>query len=334
MKKKAVLLALLLCCTAAVLPASAASKTSGWKKTKGQTYYYKKGKAVKGMVKIGSKTYYFDKKGRLVKKKWVKYKGKTYRTDKNGAIVKNRFINVGGKHYRMKADGTLQKGWKTFSYGKSYFGSNGVLRKGVQKIGGKVYYFTDRGVMKTGIITEGNTTYYVSKWGVVKAKRVVKNGKAKYLDANNKALSSAKAQEYEAKWNAHVVVAQITNSKMSKEEKLLTCFRWVMSKPYITFRTFGNFDGWVPTYANDHFTRGGGNCQSDAAAFAYLARELGYSKIYVCVDSDGTNPRGHSWTEINGKVYDPLFAEAKSFSRYYGVSYGTYELHPILKVRV
>ena len=32
----------------------------------------------------------------------------------------------------------------------------------------------------------------------------------------------------------------------------------------------------------------------------------------------------HSFAEINGKVYDTLFAESKSFKKNYGVSYKTY----------
>lgn len=68
------------------------------------------------------------------------------------------------------------------------------------------------------------------------------------------------------------------------------------------------------------------------AAFAYLAKAIGYTNIYVCTDSDGTWGLAHSWAEINGLVYDPLFAEAKNYNKYYGAPYGVYELHPILHV--
>ena len=38
--------------------------------------------------------------------------------------------------------------------------------------------------------------------------------------------------------------------------------------------------------------------------------------------------------EINGYVYDPLFAEAKSYSKYYGATYGSYGLYPVLKYKI
>ena len=54
--------------------------------------------------------------------------------------------------------------------------------------------------------------------------------------------------------------------------------------------------------------------------------------VNKCTDSDGTYGLAHSWAEINGLVYDPLFAEAKDYNKYYGAPYGVYELHPILRV--
>ena len=61
--------------------------------------------------------------------------------------------------------------------------------------------------------------------------------------------------------------------------------------------------------------------------------DSGVVTMYLTVsrgnDSENTN---HSWAEINGLVYDPLFAEAKNYNKYYGAPYGVYELHPILHV--
>lgn len=133
---------------------------------------------------------------------------------------------------------------------------------------------------------------------------------------------------------ARDIVAKVTNSQMTSSQKLKACFDWVISKPYVTRRKFVNTPGWPAVYANDHFVLGGGNCHADASAFAYLAKALGYQNVYVCTDSDGTYGTPHSWTEINGLVYDPLFAEAKSYYRYYGVSYRTYELSAILRIAI
>ena len=38
--------------------------------------------------------------------------------------------------------------------------------------------------------------------------------------------------------------------------------------------------------------------------------------------------------EIGGRVYDPLFAEAKSYYGYFGVGYGSYGLYPERRVAV
>lgn len=82
---------------------------------------------------------------------------------------------------------------------------------------------------------------------------------------------------------------------MTQEQKLKACFDWVIKKPYVMRRKFVNEPGWPALYANDHFLLGGGNCESDACAFAYLAKAIGYTNIYVCTDSDGTWGLAHSW---------------------------------------
>lgn len=38
--------------------------------------------------------------------------------------------------------------------------------------------------------------------------------------------------------------------------------------------------------------------------------------------------------DANGLVYDPLFAEAKSYSGNYGVQYAVYKLSPVLHVKL
>ena len=134
---------------------------------------------------------------------------------------------------------------------------------------------------------------------------------------------------------AKKIAAEITNSSMSKSQKLQTCFNWVIKGYYNIWRDFdqGGKD-WPATFANDHFLHHNGDCVSDAGAFAYLAKAIGYKNVYVCADAVQSNNNAHAWCEINGYVYDPLFAEAKSYSKYYGATYGSYGLYPVLKYKI
>ena len=185
---------------------------------------------------------------------------------------------------------------KTYNNKKYYFGSNGIRYSGVKKISGKYYYFSDKGVLRTKTVKVGNTIYYCTEKGILEA---WKKGKTIYYP-NGKKMNSTKAYEYETLQRAKDVVSKITKPSMSKSEKFETCFRWVMYQHY-----YGK--GWV--------------CFLLACLVAYLAKALGYKNVYVCVDTTATDGSGHCWAEIGGRVYDPLFAEAKSYYGYFGVGY-------------
>ena len=165
-----------------------------------------------------------------------------------------------------------------------------------------------------------------------------KKGNTLYY-ADGKKMSSQKAYEYETLQRAKNVVSKITTSGMSKGKKFQTCFNWVIKHNYSTKRIFMNQTSWPALYANDYLVDSntvghGGNCFSDACAFAYLAKALGYKNVYVCVDTNKVGGSGHCWAEIGGLVYDPLFAEAKNYSKYFGATYRTYGLSAIRKVAI
>ena len=71
-----------------------------------------------------------------------------------------------------------------------------------------------------------------------------------------------------------------------------------------------------------------------AGRIGSVSNDLGYKNVYVCVDTTATDGSGHCWAEIGGRVYDPLFAEAKSYYGYFGVGYGSYGLYPERRVAV
>lgn len=68
---------------------------------------------------------------------------------------------------------------------------------------------------------------------------------------------------------------------------------------------------------------------SDAAAVAFMFHECGYEEVYVACDTS------HAWVELEGRVYDPLFAEARGFNKYYNIPYSSYYASkPVLKRKI
>ena len=261
-----------------------------------------------------------------VKNGWYEYGTKNKKYFKDGQYLTG-MRKIHGEVYYFSPKGFMKTGWIKYNNKKYYFDSNGIRYSGVKKISGKYYYFSDKGVLRTKTVKVGNTIYYCTEKGILEA---WKKGKTIYYP-NGKKMNSTKAYEYETLQRAKDVVSKITKPSMSKSEKFETCFRWVMYQHYYdTRRIFYNQTAWPALYANDYLILSGkgGDCFSDACSFAYLAKALGYKNVYVCVDTTATDGSGHCWAEIGGRVYDPLFAEAKSYYGYFGVGYGSYGLYP------
>ena len=219
---------------------------------------------------------------------------------------------------RKNAESVGRAGWYRQKNGKKKYYRDGQYVTGQQKIGKYVYMFSKYGNMIKRDITIHKVRYYIASNGHILAWK--KGGK--YYTATGKRMNSTKAVEFRAYQNARKVVAQNTRKSMSKSQKLETCFRWVMKRYYRTWRRFSQ--GGKAWY----------DCIADASAFAYLAKALGYKNVYVCTDGYRNDENSHGWAEINGRVYDPLFAEAKSYSRNYGVRYGVYPLSPVMRVKI
>ena len=248
---------------------------------------------------------------------------------KKGTAVTG-FCRIDGKYYYFRKNGRLySKKGRLIVDGKNYYvQKDASLATGVKKINGYTYLFSGRGVRQTGRKKVGEEIWYLQDNGRLEARQ---KGST-YYRANGKKMSKTDAYDYETYQTARSIAARITNDRMTKAQKRKKCFDWVMAKYYIIKRKFKNKPGWIPLYANDHFHGRGGTCQSDAAAFAYLAKAIGYQDVYVCMDSDKGN--GHAWAEIGGKVYDPLFSQAKSYWKYYGATYQSYRLYPRVRVRM
>ena len=62
-----------------------------------------------------------------------------------------------------------------------------------------------------------------------------------------------------------------------------------------------------------------------------IAEDKGFTvHLFECGEGDHV----HCFVSAGGRVYDPLFAEAKSYYGYFGVGYGSYGLYPERRVAV
>lgn len=216
--------------------------------------------------------------------------GKKYYEYTDGKKAKNQFIAVNGKTY--------------------YFGAKGAMVKGWLKKKGSYYYF-DRstGVWKKNCKVDGI--------------KIDKQGKAE--------KSAYSKKKIDMMITARKTVDKITKTTDTKEQKLKKIFDWVLKHPYKRYRIFAKVKtqkGWEIDYANDIFQSGNGCCFSESCALAFMAKECGYKKVYICDDT------GHAWVEIDGYVYDTLFAETKGYNKYYKSNYKKANLHLIEKKKV
>lgn len=219
----------------------------------------------------------------------------------------------------MAASKKYQNKWYVKNGNVYYYDSKGKKVTGVKKIKNKYYYFDSKGIQRTGWqLIKGNYYFYNIGTGLggyrvtsktIDGIKLAKTGKASKTSANLRKLKIMV--------EANRIMQSLTNAKMPKKQKLQKCFDYIVGKVrnYRTFRSFSAFAGWDMTYAEDVFFRGGGNCFSFGAAFAYLANAVGYSNVKVI--SSG----GHGWAEVNGKVYDPDWATVSKVDTYFAMSY-------------
>lgn len=303
---------------------------------KGGTYLFdKNGYLLTGFRKVNGKVYYFTDKhsnpddgyGKLEKYTgWKKISSDIYyfRSDNScmtgfGKISKNTFM--------FSKTGKLFTGWKKINKNKYYFiskgkvGVKGKMVKGIKKIKKFRYFFNSAGELQKGIV--GNKRrgfYYADKKGRINSKNrkaVIYKGK-KWNVLNGKA-TKVKTKKHLTLFRALKLVEKVTKKKMSKAAKLKACFKYV-KKSYIEKNPripHYHGKGWCEIYANDMFVHKTGNCFSYASAFAYMAKAIGYKKVYCC------NSGGHGWAEINGLVYDPEWSIHHLDNSFYALSYNT-----------
>ena len=235
--------------------------------------------------------------------------------DEKGNLISSYIDKT--KYYR---NGELANGTVTVN-GKKLTFVKGVLRTGMQTINGNKYYYNTSGVLqKNGIVgSDKDGWYYADKNGKIDfsySNGITQNGK----DWN---VMSGKATRVKTKsdktlFRALKVVAKVTNKSMSKSQKLKACFNYTKNAYKELNPRIPHYHGsdWPIIYANDMFVDGAGNCFSYGAAFAYMAKAIGYKNVYCC------NSGGHGWAEVDGLVYDPEWSRHHARD-YYALSYNT-----------
>lgn len=183
---------------------------------------------------------------------------------------------------------------------------------------GKMYYYVNDEMQTDAIVgSEEDGIYYANSDGVIDkgyCDGVTVNG-VEWNIINGEA-SSVDTDSQKTLFRALQVVAKCTDTEMSKSEKLKACFDYLKGN-YLEGSRRGDYRelDWPSVYADDLLVHGKGDCYSYAAAFAYMAKGIGYDEVYVC------NSGGHGWTEIDGLIYDPEWSMHNFKYTYYGMTY-------------
>ncbi|MDO5781170.1 MAG: transglutaminase domain-containing protein [Eubacteriales bacterium] len=253
-----------------------------------------------------------------------------------------------GLYYYYVNGKKIKSQWKTVNGKRYYFGSKYHAVRYHNRINGKFYVFDTSGRLLTGkksrIVSVGKYTYYVNKYGNPSTSgwlylgdknlyyadywgRFYKSRTYEGITFNSKG-QAVKNDNRTLKLKCMDIVGRITNTRMSKSQKLRACWNYVVNNTYYSSRYYPNLNqnGWWRTTALRTLGTGGGNCYGYACAFAALAREIGYDPYVVCGRVPGTRDGAwdgytrHSWVIINGYHYDP---EGQAAGWHTGV-YGTY----------
>ena len=155
------------------------------------------------------------------------------------------------------------------------------------------YTFTVRCLSADGkSYTSGYDTVGKSAKYILVAKNKISG--SSYYGSDGVLVSAAEIKQAVAFVNAH------SSSSQSNANRLYACYQYLWQNyPYARYYDTPNISS-MPGYANTMFSKKSGNCYRYAAAFAYIARVLGYdSRVAVgMISSASGGMTPHGWTEV------------------------------------
>ena len=124
-----------------------------------------------------------------------------------------------------------KKGWVKTKSGIRRYYRKGKRLTGFQKIGKNYFYFSAKGtLLKNTTVNKGyrGFTYYIDN----KSHVIGRKKGSTYYTASGKRMTQVQIANLRSKQ----IAAEITNSSMSKSQKLQTCFNWVIKGYYNIWR--------------------------------------------------------------------------------------------------
>lgn len=227
-----------------------------------------------------------------------------------------------------------KKGWVKEG-GYKYYYVKGKKYTGFRYIEGKTYYFAKKDHAKTPKGSaikgwhkvQGDYYYFDRTKGFMERNKKVDGIK---LNSDGTAKETAyNVSKIQTMMRASKLVRTLTKATDSRKAKRKKVFTYMTKVPYIGYHFLKNVrdkKDWDIIMANDvldenaHATNGG-ECTAMACALGYLLHECGYKTVYITDDDSSLYGDAHSWVEIDGKAFDPLFARTKGWSNYYNASY-------------
>jgi hypothetical protein len=132
------------------------------------------------------------------------------------------------------------------------------------------------------------------------------------------------------------VVESCTTGRMTQKQQLKSCFDFLVNAVSYERSMEEPTGNWPLAYATEMLENGKGNCYRYAAAFAYIARGLGY-ETKVCTGTVTSSLGGrtpHAWTEVkmgdDWYIFDAEMQDAKG-SGYFKQTYSSYPAAPLEK---